>query len=144
MFGLKLLSRTSNRRCINLASFHSPHSLTWSWILSLTFGPVGSIKPYASLKLRETFVPGVHLGLGQLIGVTAYKGNNGIQWSIALLWVNLSWHRQTAMYYRDMHERVAMARDRLEGENRRLRDDLDAVRHSAARSEPSTVPAHLH
>jgi hypothetical protein len=144
MFGLKLFSRTSNRRRINLASFHSPHSLTWSWVLSLALSRVGSIKPYASLKLRDTFVPGFHLGLGQLIGVTAYKANNGLQWSISLLWVSLSWSRQAAMYYRDMHGRAAMTRDRLESENRGLRHELDMLRHNAARANPQTVPNHLH
>ena len=34
MDGLSILRRTSDPRTINLASFHDPASLTWSWILS--------------------------------------------------------------------------------------------------------------
>lgn len=34
MKGLRLFSRTSDSRAWSLASYHSPHSLTWSWSLS--------------------------------------------------------------------------------------------------------------
>jgi UDP-N-acetyl-D-mannosaminuronate dehydrogenase len=33
--GFRMFQRTSSPRVINLASYHDPRSLTWSWILSL-------------------------------------------------------------------------------------------------------------
>lgn len=32
--GFRLIRHTSDPHCLNLASFHSPHSMTWSWCLS--------------------------------------------------------------------------------------------------------------
>ncbi len=40
MKGLSLFRRTNDRHIFNLASYHDPASLTWSWIFSFsTFKP---------------------------------------------------------------------------------------------------------
>lgn len=51
MQGLKFFSRTSARQTFNLASFHSPHSLTWRWIVSFSFfrGDEARVRPLWSI-----------------------------------------------------------------------------------------------
>ena len=100
MNGLELFRRTNNRLSINLASFHSPRSITWSWIIALTREPVAWPRPYARLKVRGTTVPGGHIGLGHLIGLTVYRDNHGWQMSASMLWVSLRWMRQQSMFRR--------------------------------------------
>lgn len=97
---LSLFSKTSSRRDFNLASWHSSHSLTWSWIVSLSLQPFGFPKPFA---LRNSI--GFGAGLGQMLAFNIYRTNDGTQWSIALLWVSLEWHRQRPMWFRDIMRR---------------------------------------
>lgn len=37
MKGFAFFHRTSKRGCYNLAGYHDPRSLTWSWVLSVSF-----------------------------------------------------------------------------------------------------------
>src|SRR5690242_3536459 len=91
MKGLALLRRTNDRRCWNIASWHSPHSLTWSWILSLSFPRAGE---------------------GRWLHYSGYRSNVGYQWCLQVARVALRWHRQRPMWYRDMWQR---RRDELDG-----------------------------
>lgn len=36
-YGLKFCRRTNKRGCYNIAAYHDPRSLTWSWVLSASF-----------------------------------------------------------------------------------------------------------
>ena len=92
MQGLKLIRRTNSRRTWNLASYHSPHSLTWRWCLSLSL-PEGDFG-----KWRPTF--------------WKYRNNNGLQWAVGFLRCSLQWHVQPPMWYRDMYIRMRDERDR--------------------------------
>lgn len=89
--GLKLFSRTSNERCINLASYHSPHSLTWSWILSVS----------RQSGWKTWFYP--------------YRTNGGLQWVLRLPFFAVQWNRQRPMFFRDMWARQRDERDGLRG-----------------------------
>lgn len=40
MNGFRLIQQTNDRHTVNLASYHDPKSITWSWVLS-----VSSFKP---------------------------------------------------------------------------------------------------
>lgn len=118
--GFTFFRRTSGRS-INVAAFHSPHSLTWSWILSATLSHILWPKPYCR---KNTIDFGA--GLGQMIGFHTYTTNGGRHWSLSLLWVCLSWDRQKPMYYRGLYIDARDARDRLANDNRELRNTLAA------------------
>ena len=86
--GLAVLRRTNDRRAFNLLAYHSPHSLTWSWILSARFD-------------RTT-----RMGDGRLrFALHPYQTNQGLQIVLVLPWLCLQWHRQQPMFYRDMWRR---------------------------------------
>jgi hypothetical protein len=89
---VELLKRTSDRRTVNLASYHSRHSLTWSWILSATADGAWR-KPCGGLR----------------IGVHPYRTNGGLQVVVTLPGLVFHWHRQRPIWYRDLYRR---ARDR--------------------------------
>jgi hypothetical protein len=91
MQGLKLFTRTSGRRCWNIASFHSPHSLTWSWILSLSL-PRGDE--------------------GRWLHFARWQTNQGRQWCLQIARCGLQWHRQRPMWFRDCYYRL---RDKQDG-----------------------------
>ena len=101
--GLGILNRTNSKHSLNVLSWHSPHSLTWRWILALRRHHL-SIKPYA-------FASGIGhhrflgMGFGQLLGASASRNNDGWQWSLSLLWLSLDFHQQKPMWYRDMYRR---------------------------------------
>lgn len=86
--GLAVMRRTSDRRAFNLMSFHSPHSLTWSWILSANFD--------AATRRGDG---------GLRFGLHPYRTNGGLQIVFTLPWLCLQWHRQQPMFYRDMWRR---------------------------------------
>jgi hypothetical protein len=98
MKGLRLFSRTSDQRSWNLASFHSPHSLTWSWILSFRL-PRGDE--------------------GRWLGFHRWQTNDGGQWLLQIARCALQWHRQRPMWYRDLHARCRDELDTLEDFSRR-------------------------
>lgn len=84
MSGLKLFTRTSDRHSWNLASYHSPHSLTWSWLLcfSLFRSDVRRVWP-----------------LGW-----AYRTNTGRCWGLRLPWIGvLHYQSQRPIWYRDLY-----------------------------------------
>lgn len=90
--GLSVLRRTSDRRTFNLLSYHSPHSLTWAWILSASFD-------------RAT-----RRGDRQLrFGLHPYRANGGLQIVLTLPWLCFQLHRQQPMFYRDMWRRRDLA-----------------------------------
>ncbi len=72
--GFSLFQRTSSLRTINLASWHNPRSLTWSWILSLAREDVS----------RWGFFP--------------YRTNDGLQWVLRAGVFSLHWLRQKPMW----------------------------------------------
>ena len=96
LFGIQLFNRTSDRKTVNLASFHSPHSLTWSWILSLSFDGM------------------TRKGNGRIrFGIHPYRTNGGLQVVVAMPYVCMQWHRQRPMWFRDMYQRMRDEQDGL-------------------------------
>lgn len=94
MLGIKLLYKTNSRRSWNLASFHSPHSLTWSWILSF------SCDGYSERRFWPL--------------VMTYRTNQGLQWVVRIPYVGLfQWHRQRPMWFRDLYRRLRDEQDGL-------------------------------
>lgn len=89
--GLGLFEKTNSKGAIVLASYHSPHSLTWSWSLWLSID-------------RKWRWPFLH----------AHKNNYGWQVSAGLPFVTLSRHRQAEMWYRDLWRTAREREDALE------------------------------
>lgn len=135
---LSLLNRTSSARTFNLASWHSSHSLTWRWILSLHRQPFGWPKPWAH---RNTV--GMGAGLGQLLAAHVYRTNNGPQLSLSMFWHSLDFHQQRPMWFRDMYRRAQDREAAAESENHRLRDRLGEAQHLAARQANPMSGANL-
>lgn len=135
MFGLSLFRRTSSPVTFNLAAYHSPHSLTWSWILALVRQPVMWPRPYA---MRNSV--GFGAGFGQLIGFYAYRNNDGWQWSISFLWVALNWSRQRPMWFRNMVQRAWDEKFEADREAARLREKLYSP--PPVGRAPAGVPLH--
>lgn len=98
--GLRFFNRTSDRRIFGLASYHSPHSLTWSWSLRFRRHQFYAPKPYAYIG---AYGSGAAIGLGQMIGFSARHDAHGWQISVSLLWCSLDWARQTPMWFRDLY-----------------------------------------
>lgn len=90
--GLILFQRTSDSGCWNVATFHSPHSLTWSWILSFR-------------------VP--RADEGRWLHFARWKTNSGTQWCLQIARHALQWHRQQPMWYRDLWRRARDEHDEL-------------------------------
>ena len=67
---------------INIASWHSRHSLTWSWILSARRHPSD--------------------GSQWRLWFSTWKNNDGRQWWLGLPFVGIQWHRQKPMWFRDV------------------------------------------
>lgn len=83
--GLSLFSRTSDRYTFNLATFHSPHSLTWSWGVSF-------ILPRSA-------------GEGRWLGAWTYLNNGGRQFGFQIMRCQLTFSRQRPMFYRSLWQR---------------------------------------
>lgn len=135
--GLALLRKTNSKGLFNLASFHSPHSLTWSWILSLRFSEGASFKPH----FRKT-AGGLGVGFGNVLSAYAYKSNNGLEWQINLLTVGLHYSPQQPMWFRDMFWRADDEREALRRRVRQLERQVEAMPRSEVAS--SQTGAHLH
>lgn len=90
--GVDFWRRTSDLYTTNLASFHSPHSLTWSWALSF-------IRPRSADE-------------GRWLGLHGYRTNTG--WTVFLQVARRQLHlsRQYPMPYRTLYRRM---RDRRHG-----------------------------
>lgn len=113
--GLKLLAPTNSKRRVNLASYHSRHSLTWSWILSLAVSGAWR-KPNGRLRF----------------GFSPWRTNCGGQWVLVLPFVELHWHRQRPMWFRDMFHRAREREEALERKVSNLRRKLAAAEQAAA------------
>jgi hypothetical protein len=106
MQGLKFFTRTSDRRCWNLASYHSPHSLTWSWILSLSLPRPGEGRWFHFYRTRN---------------------NTGLHWLLQIARIALRWQTQRPMFYRDMYYRLRDKKDEALGEDRPLPHALPSL-----------------
>jgi hypothetical protein len=92
--GLSLFTRTSDPCCFSIASYHSPHSLTWSWSLSFHFFRSGES------RWRCRAIAGSH------------RHNCGMRaWFCVPVIGVIRWERQHPMYYRDLYLRL---RDKLD------------------------------
>jgi hypothetical protein len=91
--GFSLLSRTSDRYTFNLAAFHSPHGLTWSWIVAF-------ILPRSPDE-------------GRWLGAWTYSTNGGRQFGFQFMRCQLTFSRQRTMPYRDLWRRERDIRDGL-------------------------------
>lgn len=101
--GLTIFERRGRGRA-DIASWHSPHSLTWSWILTVSWAVPGYVKPHWQW---ETVGPHKFRGasIGSLINAHAMRNNNGWQWGFAVLGLSLSWSHQYPMWFRDLYWR---------------------------------------
>lgn len=93
--------------------WHSPHSLTWSWILRVH--PIGFVKPSWAWHRNPIGLGG---GIPRVIFLSWYHSNNGIQWQAHFFGLAVSWSRQRPMWFRDMYRR---AMDKTEEAERQLR-----------------------
>lgn len=136
--GLAVFKRTSDKRSWNLASYHSPHSLTWRWILGLTLGRV-LVKPCIHLSRSHFAGFAFSVGFG---GAHAHRNSYGWQFEVWLLGMHIQFSQQRPMWYRDMIQRAWNEKDAVVRANIRLRESLAA--HNAARPQTRTgQAAHL-
>ena len=108
---LSLFAKTNSRRTFNLAAYHSPHSLTWSWILSLSFD-----RSWRKANGWPRFA------------MSTYSTNGGPQWVVVLPFVSINWQRQREMWFRDLFYRARVEEEALERTISRLRRELSQVR----------------
>jgi hypothetical protein len=104
---LSLFNRTSSAQHISVASWHSSHSLTWRWGLHASL-----LKPWPLAALAAWRNPGKHyghgglsLGVRPLLWLVASRDNNGWQFMLTVLCVQLDFHQQRPMWYRDLYRR---------------------------------------
>jgi hypothetical protein len=120
--GLKLFSRTNSRKTFNLASWHSPHSLTWSWIISFRRHQIMWPKPFAQRSGAS-----LGAGLGTLISAWGYRANGHATWDVCLLWCGIHYTSQQPMWFKDMIHRSWDEEEELKHENWKLRQQLAHV-----------------
>jgi hypothetical protein len=92
--GLALFTPTNVKGSWNLASFHSPHSLTWRWLLafSLFRGDEWRVWP---------------------IWMPDNRSNTGFRWTLRIPFVGfLRFDQQRPMWYRDIWSRQRDREDR--------------------------------
>lgn len=116
--GFSVFCRTSSQRTWNLAAYHSPHSLTWRWLVSLSLGRVFS-KPGIHLDRKSrNFWPSPFVGFGFNVGFAgahAYTNNYGWQFGAWVLGVHIGFTQQAPMWYRDLYRQARDASDGLRG-----------------------------
>ena len=115
---LSLLSPTNSKRTFNLASYHSRHSLTWSWSISVSFDGVWR-KPAG----------------GPRLGFHSYRTNDGPQLVVVAPFLVLHWHRQREMWFRDLYRGASDREEELERRISKLRRDLTMARATALVAE---------
>lgn len=108
---LSLFARTNSARSFNIAAYHSRHSLTWSWIVSVSFDGTWR-KPGGGLRF----------------GLSPYTTNGGPQLVVMLPFAVFHHHRQEPMWYRDLYYRARDKREALERANNALRHQLTMAR----------------
>ena len=86
--GIGFLTKTSGKGSWNLLSFHSPHSLTWSWLISFQLPRHGE---------------------GRWLGFHRMQGQQ--KWLLQVAKFGLGWSSQEPMWYRDMYWRLVRKRD---------------------------------
>lgn len=117
--GLAVLGRTSSKRTWNLASYHSPHSLTWRWLVHLSIASVFT-RPRIHLSPRLSFMgspdpfPSFAFNIG-VAGACASSNNYGWQFGAWLLGLHVQFSQQAPMWYRDLYHRVRDEADQLSG-----------------------------
>ena len=117
---LALFHKTNSARSFNIASWHSPHSLTWSWILSVSFDGIWRYPP-PPLATRK----------GLRLGFHPFRTNGGLQWVLTFPFVLFHWHRQRPMWFRDLHARRRDECEALEVANSQLRRQMREQRDLA-------------
>ncbi|PRD42112.1 hypothetical protein C5748_18350 [Phyllobacterium phragmitis] len=129
--GFAAFKRTSGKRSWNIASYHSPHSLTWRWLIGLSLGSVGS-RPRLYMTpshhypgMKNPFVAfAFNVGFA---GASASTNNYGWQFGAWMLGVHLNFSQQRPMWYRDMIQRAWNEKDDAAREASRLRQGVDAL-----------------
>lgn len=116
--GLGLFDRTNSRRSFIIASYHSPHSLTWSWSLLVSFDATWR-KPNGWLRLS----------------LSRYRTNGGPQYVVALPFVVFQRSQQEPMWFRDMFRRASDREEALERKVSQLRRELTLARVTALADE---------
>ena len=130
--GFSAFRRTSSPRAWNLAVYHSPHSLTWRWLVDLSLGRVFR-KPRIHLDRGSCeFWRSPFVGFGFNIGVAgarAYTNNYGWQFDAWFLGLHIGFTQQSPMWYRDLYHRA--------------RDEADGLRGAIEHRRNGMVGAHL-
>ncbi len=117
--GLAVLTRTSGKRSWNLAAYHSPHSLTWRWLVNITFGSMFS-RPRLYMSPRGTFMgvsnpfPAFAFNIG-IAGASASTNNYGWQFAAWIFGIHVHFSQQHPMWYRDLYHRARDEADQLSG-----------------------------
>jgi hypothetical protein len=91
--GLALFARTSDRRSWNVASYHSPHSMTWRWLISFSLfrGDEWRVRPLW----------------------WSHTTTDGLQWGCRVPWIGIvRFQQQRPMWFRDLYQQL---RDRFDG-----------------------------
>lgn len=117
--GFAALRRTSSKRTWNLASYHSPHSLTWRWLIGISLGGIFS-RPRIYMSPRNTFLgdkdpfPSFAFNIG-IAGASASTNNYGWQFAAWMFGIHVHFHQQAPMWYRDLYIRARDEADQLSG-----------------------------
>jgi len=117
--GFAAFKSTSGKRSWNIASYHSPHSLTWRWLIGLTIGSVFA-RPRIYMSARNTFMgeidpfPTFAFNVG-FAGGSASKNNYGWQFAAWIFGLHLHFSQQRPMWYRDLYHRARDEADQLSG-----------------------------
>ena len=117
--GFAAFKRTSSKRSWNIASYHSPHSLTWRWLIGLSFGSIFA-RPRLYVSPRSTFMgnvdpfPAFAFNIG-IAGASASSNNYGWQFAAWILGIHVHFSQQRPMWYRDLYHRARDEADQLSG-----------------------------
>lgn len=96
MQGLKFFTKTSNKNSWSIASFHSPHSLTWRWLL------------HFSIFTRD--------GRRAWPLFSSYNTNNAIRLYVTIPLIGVfNFQTQQPMWYRDLYTRLRDEQDQRDG-----------------------------
>lgn len=93
MKGLSFFKKTSDGS-YNLVSYHSPHSMTWSWIFGV------NRDGWSERRLWPILM--------------SYRTNDGLQLILRIPHIAIfRWHRQRPIWYRNLYQRLRDERDGL-------------------------------
>lgn len=113
--GFSVFSRTNAKGSWNIASYHSPHSLTWRWLLNFSLP-----------RSRDE---------SRWLGFWWYPTNTGLQFGFQIARCSFHVSTQRPVWYRDLYQRARGERDFDEGNyvERLARDEFrDGVSAGAA------------